>query len=178
MFLNFKVFFFLSIGLLFYNCKSTATIAEIENLQKVVDEKNFEITANSATPIAFANTRGLENLLPPGSNTANINLINIQNHIKVQNDSLFIDLPYYGELQIVTGYNSDSGIDFEGIPTTSKFEFNKNKSAYEIDYVVQLKNETLKIFITLFANKRCSFSINSSNRTSITYDWSWKKLDN
>lgn len=178
MFVNYKVFFFLSIGLLFYNCKSTATIAEIENLQKVVDEKNFEITANSATPIAFANTRGLENLLPPGSNLANINLINIQNYIKVKNDSLQITLPYYGELQIANAYNADAGINFEGFPTIANFKFNKNKSAYEIDYVVELKNETLKIFITLFANNRSNFSINSSNRTGINYDGSWKELNN
>ena len=113
MFINFRILFFFAIGLLFYNCKSTASIAEIENLKRVVNETNFEITANSATPIAFANTRGLENLLPPGSNVANINLSNIQNYIKIKKDSLIMNLPYYGELQIVSGYNSEVGLTFE-----------------------------------------------------------------
>lgn len=176
MFVNFRLFFILAIGLLFYNCKSTATIAEIENLKRVVNEKNFEITANSATPVAFANTRGLENLLPPGSNLANINLTNIQNFIKIKNDSLQIALPYYGELQIATAYNADAGINFEGFPTTSKFEFKEQKSTYQINYAMQLKNENINIFITLFANNRCSFAINSSNRTSITYDGTWKEI--
>ena len=39
--------------MLFYNCKSTASIAEIENLKRVVNETNFEITANSATEIVL-----------------------------------------------------------------------------------------------------------------------------
>jgi hypothetical protein len=173
---NFKRFFILAITIILYNCKSTATIAEIENLKRVINEKNFKITANSATPVAFANVRGLENLLPPGSNLANINLANIQNYIKVKTDSLLIDLPYYGELQIVSGYNSDAGIKFEGFPSTSKFVFNEKKSSYQIYFEAQLKNENIKIFITLFANKRSSFSINSSSRTTITYDGTWKEI--
>lgn len=174
--INFRIIFILAICFHFYNCKSTATIAEIENLKRVVNQKNFEITANSATPIAFANTRGLENLLPPGSNLANINLVNIQNYIKVKNDSLQISLPYYGELQIATAYNNDAGINFDGIPTTLKFEFDVKKSKYQIQYEAKLKNESINIYITLFTGKRCRFSINSSNRTSITYDGTWKEV--
>ncbi|NCT10826.1 MAG: DUF4251 domain-containing protein [Flavobacteriia bacterium] len=176
MFLNFRLFFILAIAMLFYNCKSTGTLSEIENFKRVVNEKNFEITATSATPVAFANTKGLENLLPPGSNLANINLINIQNYIKVQNDSLQIALPYYGELQIATAYNADAGINFEGVSKTAKFEFKEQKSTYQINYVVQLKNKIINIFITLFANNRCCFVINSSNRTSITYNGTWKEI--
>ena len=177
MFINFRILFFFAIGLLFYNCKSTASIAEIENLKRVVNETNFEITANSATPIAFANTRGLENLLPPGSNVANINLSNIQNYIKIKKDSLIMNLPYYGELQIVSGYNSEVGLTFEGIPSDAINTFNTKKNNFLLMYEVKMKNENLKILITMYASKRCSFSINSSNRTTISYDGSWNEIE-
>lgn len=176
MFVNYKIFVILLISLLFYNCKSTATVAQIENLKRVVNERNIEITANSATPIAFANTRGLENLLPPGSNLANINLINTPNFIKIQKDSLQVDLPYFGELRIVSGYNSESGIHFDGIPTKTTIGFNEKRMSHEIMYDVKSKNETFRISITLFSNNRSSFIINSSNRTTISYDGTWKEL--
>jgi hypothetical protein len=177
MFINLRKLFFFAIGMLFYNCKSTASIAEIENLKRVVNETNFEITANSATPIAFANTRGLENLLPPGSNVANINLSNIQNYIKIKKDSLIMNLPYYGELQIVSGYNSEVGLTFEGIPSDAINTFNTKKNNFLLMYEVKMKNENLKILITMYASKRCSFSINSSNRTTISYDGSWNEIE-
>jgi hypothetical protein len=160
-----------------YSCKSAATIAEIDTMKRIVSAKKIKITANSATPMGFANTRGLENLLPPGSNVANINLINIQNHVLVKGDSLLIDLPYYGELQIVTAYNSDAGINFEGIPTSSKFVFNERKKLYQLDFETKLYNESLRMSITLFPNKRSSFVINSSSRTTITYDGFWKEIE-
>ena len=160
-----------------YSCKSTATITEIDTMKRIVLAKKIKIIANSATPIAFANTRGLENLLPPGSNVANINLINIQNHILIKGDSLLIDLPYYGELQIVSGYNSDAGINFDGIPTTSKFVFNERKKSYQLDFETKLQNESLRMSIKLFPNKRSSFVINSSSRTTITYDGKWNELE-
>lgn len=44
-------------------------------------------------------------------------------------------------------------------------------------YEVKMKNENLKILITMYASKRCSFSINSSNRTTISYDGSWNEIE-
>ncbi len=46
-------------------------------LNNVISKKSFEINANSAIPIAFANTRGVENLFPPGSNAVIVNLASI-----------------------------------------------------------------------------------------------------
>lgn len=174
---KFKIFYFIFSVLFFYNCKSTVTVAEITALNNVISKKSFEITANSATPISFANTRGIENILPPGSNAAIVNLASIQNFIKIKNDSLLLNLPYYGELQIVSGYNSEAGLKFEGIPSESNISFNEKKNNYLIRYKVKAKNESLQIVITMFASKRCSFSINSSNRTTISYDGYWKEIE-
>lgn len=174
---KFKIFYFICSFLLFYNCKSKVTVAEMTALNNVISKKSFEINANSATPIAFANTRGIENLFPPGSNAAIVNLASIQNCIKIKNDSLLLNLPYYGELQIVIGYNSEAGLKFEGIPSESNISFNEKKNNYLLRYKVNVKNKSLQIVITMFASKRSSFSINSSSRTPILYDGYWKEIE-
>lgn len=174
---KFKIFGFICVFLLFYNCKSSVTLAEMTALKNAISRNSIQITANSATPIAFANTKGIENLLPPGSNVANINLINNQNFLIIKKDSLLMDLPYYGELQISNGYNSDGGLKFEGIPSESNIGFNEKKNYYLLTYQVKAKNESLRIMITMYAGKRCSFSINSSKRTTISYDGTWKEIE-
>ena len=88
-----------------------------------------------------------------------------------------MDLPYYGELQIVSGYNSEAGLKFEGIPSNAIITFNPKKNNYSLMYEVKTKNENLKILISMYASKRCSFSINSSSRTTISYDGFWKVIE-
>lgn len=168
--------FFLSVVILFYSCKSTASLSEITALKKVVSEKSFEIAANSATPVAFVNVRGIENLLPPGSTQGLINLVSTQNYVKIKKDSLLMDLPYFGELQIAGGYTSEAGLKFEGIPDSSKVTFNSKNNTYLIEYTLKLKNEILRISLTMYASRSCYFVINSSNRTTITYNGKWKEL--
>ncbi|WP_445756255.1 DUF4251 domain-containing protein [Polaribacter sp.] len=88
-----------------------------------------------------------------------------------------MNLPYYGELQIVIGYNSEAGLKFEGIPSESNISFNEKKNNYLLRYKVNVKNESLQIVITMFASKRSSFSINSGSRTPILYDGYWKEIE-
>ena len=159
-------------------CKSTVTTTEINNLKETVLNNNFEVTLTSATPIAFANVTGIQNLLPPGSNNANINLINISNYFIVKNDSIKVDIPYYGEQQIAMAFKSDNGIVYEGIPEKTKNTFIDKKNKYIINYWLKNKNETFRVTLTLFPNKNSSLSINSSHRTTINYNGYWKPLKN
>ena len=114
LFMKYKVFF-LFVILVSLGCKSTSTLIEVNNLKETVSSKQFEVNLNTAYPIGLGSTIGLESLMPPGSNTSSINLINIQNHFTVKNDSLSINLPYYGEQQFPRSYNPDGGIKMNGI---------------------------------------------------------------
>ncbi|UAM99352.1 DUF4251 domain-containing protein [Polaribacter litorisediminis] len=178
MFLKFR---FLLLSLLIvniYSCKSTAALAEIESMRKTVLDKNFTIVANSASPVAFANVRGIEKLLPPGSNLANISLINIQNNFTIKNDSVFLDMPFYGERRFANGYGTETGLQFKGKPDRVKTSFNAKKNKYLLEYWLNAKTESLRISLTLFANKTCRFTVNSSHRSTITYDGNWESLKN
>jgi hypothetical protein len=157
-------------------CKSTATPSEIKTLKTAVANKNFEANFNFATPVALANVRGLENILPPGSNTANISLLNIPNHFTVKNDSLKIDIPYYGEQQIALAFKSDNGIKYMGKVGKMKARFNAKKNKYILEYWIDAKDENLRATLTLFANYKSSMSLNSSHRTTINYNGTWKVL--
>jgi len=97
-----KQILYIFVIVLLYSCSSTklATEKDLSDLNSTLDKGYFMFEANSANPVAFANVRGIENLLPPGSNTASINLVNNPNYLRVRNDSLYISLPYFGEQQL------------------------------------------------------------------------------
>ena len=174
--MKFKVLFLSFILVSFFNCKSTVTLLEIETMKTIVEDKNFTIVANSAIPVAFVNVRGIENLLPPGSNLANISLINIQNNFTIKNDSVFLDMPFYGERRFASGYGTESGLQFTGKPDAIKTEFNAKKNKYDIVYSLNAKNESLRISLTMFANKKCRFTVNSSLRSTIIYEGDWERI--
>ena len=166
--------FILSMYLL--GCKSTATVAEINSLKEVVADKNFEFTANSAIPLSFGNTRGIENLLPIGSNTGFINLIGSPNFLKISNDILDIDMPFYGVRNLGGTYNTrDVGFKFKSKIETVKTTFNSKKKNYILRYNVNNKQENLRITLTLFANNTCNLNIISSHRNTINYKGNWKR---
>ncbi|MBU3012371.1 DUF4251 domain-containing protein [Polaribacter vadi] len=178
--MNFKFqYLFLVIPvLLFTACKSTVTVPELEALQKMVANNHFEFTAGSANPMPMANVRGLEKLLPVGSNMSNINLIGNANYFRVKNDSIFFELPYYGVRQIGSTYGSDVGLKFEGNPEKGTTTYNKKKKRYSLKYVVKTKDETLNINLILFVNNKATLSINSSHRSNINYNGTWQESIN
>jgi hypothetical protein len=175
-----KQILYIFVIVLLYSCSSTklATEKELSDLNSTLDKGYFIFEANSANPVAFANVRGIENLLPPGSNTASINLVNNPNYLRVRNDSLYISLPYFGEQQLSIGYNSsNSGIQFEGIPKKTTSKFNKKKQKQELVFDVRTEGESLKMVLTLYPNRSAKLDVNSSHRTSIFYYGKWKPIE-
>lgn len=172
-------FLILFVLVIISSCSSAKKIVsseQLESLKNAVENNLFEMNANSANPVAFANVRGIENLLPLGSNAANISLVNIPNYFRVQKDSIQLDLPYYGELQMPRAYGADNGLSFEGAPKKVVKEFNAKKNSYSIIYTLKAENESLKATLTLFANNSATLHLNSSIRTTIVYYGSWKAL--
>lgn len=165
--------FVLMINLL--GCKSTTTIVETNALKEIVPDKNFEFIANSAIPMAMANVRGIESLLPVGSSIASINLIGNQNFFIMKNDTLHIDMPYYGIRNMGGSYNSsDVGIKFKGKIEASQITYNSKKKSCNLKYNVKNKQENLKITLTLYPNNSGNLNVISSHRNSINYRGSWK----
>lgn len=156
--------------------KNKATEFEINRLEKVVSSKKIEAEFIFANPLSFNNVQGIENLLPVGSTTAAINLVGNYNYLRIKNDSISMDLPYFGEQQMFSGYNSDGGIEFDGIPKKATQKYNAKKAAYILKYWLGTNTESYTLILTLFSNKKALLSVNSSNRTNIDYDGSWQEL--
>lgn len=177
-----KNWMYLVVTVLFINgCaskKNVYTGQEISKFKEIVKINKFEFEASSANPIGLGNVRGINNLLPPGSNQSNINLVGTTNYLRVKNDSIFFDLPYYGERQMGGAYNSsDAGLKFEGVPKKVSSNYDEEKIKYTINYDINTPNENLNLVLVLFPNKYATLNITSSHRTSINYSGEWGKLE-
>ena len=175
-----RFFLIIFLSCLCYNCasKSAATAKELADLKNAVSNQSFKFVANSANPVAFANVTGIQNLLPPGSNQASINMVNNPNFLIIKKDSVFLDMPYYGEQQIAMAYDSNnSGLSFTGLAEAKKINYAEKKQKFTLQYDVKGEREGLKLILVLFPNKTARLDVNSSHRTSIYYYGNWKLWD-
>lgn len=165
---------FVCISLL-VSCKSTASLSDIKNLKKVVANKSFEFNASNAIPLSLGNIRGIENLMPNGSSSGNINLNGNPNFMIVKNDSIHMDMPYYGRRNLGGGYNpSDVGLKFKSNIKTETSSYNSKKNSYIIKYNINNNQENLILTLTLYANKSSNLNVISSHRNTINYQGNWK----
>ncbi|TXG39723.1 DUF4251 domain-containing protein [Seonamhaeicola maritimus] len=162
----------LVLALIFVNCGSGKQVVKAEALEKlnaIVKMDNITIESDQANPqnaLLMANT----GLLPVGSTGGSINLIGNPNHLKIMGNSLSIDLPFYGEMRMGGGYNTDNaGINFEGIPDVFEHSFNSKKSTQNYYFEVKNENEAFQINLSIYPSLRTEIRVNSSHRTFISY---------
>lgn len=173
--MRFRFLVLILLFLIFIGCKSTATLAEIDNLKKVVVNGNYEFIATAAKPMLIAGVTGLQSLMPPGSNWGNINLNGNTNFLVVKNDSIHLDMPYFGERRMGNTYSTnDVGLKFNGIVKDITTRFNNKKNSYIVTIETNTSNEFLNLTLTLFANKFATLKVVSSQRSLINYSGNWE----
>lgn len=161
--------------LLFVSCsssKNTLTPAEAMELEKILNNGQFEFEADWAHPRVTNSLIQLGNagLLAPGNNAGRISLIGNPNYIRFDKDSISAFLPYYGENQMTTSYNGqDIAISFEEQLTDQVFVPNKKNTSYEVRFKGIDDAESYRVYITVFPNKTASVYITSSHRFPIAY---------
>ena len=167
--------YFLFLVLLVMSCKtskSTATPAQIEALENLINNKNFIIESNWAYPQSTNAMQQIANtgILGPGNTAGSISLIGNSNFLKISGDSIMSYLPYYGERQMNVGYGgSDSAIQLKDIAKDYKTKTNKDKS-YTITLNANNKTENFTVYLRVFPNLRSSITLNSSSRFPIRYE--------
>ena len=153
--------------------KQAATAEEMAQLEEMVNAKTFELNARWANPLASQSINAISSagLLPPGSNPNRIDIIGTSSFIKVEQDSVFAILPYYGERQFGGAYNpQEVGIKFKGVPEAFEISYNEKKQHYELEFdITNEHGEAFNINGTLFPNLRTVFYINSTERRTIGY---------
>lgn len=127
---------------------------EFSELQQIVTSRNFEIEHEWANPLV-------------GSQ---INLIGNTNYIRFHGDSVDVYLPFFGERYSGGAYDGEGGIKYEGF--TKEFEViqNPDKSKIELKFKIEKTSENFDFFITLYPNNKARTSVNTSERSTITYE--------
>jgi hypothetical protein len=120
-------------------------------LKSMIDSKTFRFHAQSATSMK-GRTKQLTS----------------EYYLKINQDSLYVDLPYYGR-----AYSSDypgTDLGFQFISRDFSYAVDTTKKG-GWDITIKPKNEAKvnSIYITISSSGYCTVRINSSNRDPISY---------
>jgi len=162
---------FLILALMITGCSGSRQAADSnEALNRWITEGSYEIESQWASPMAtqafmaVANT----NILGPGNTGNRISLIGNPNHLRIYNDSIDVDLPFYGERFMGAGYNqNNAGIQFKA--PVKNYKVTTKNGFYQIKFVANDKTESYNVILNLFPNETASIAVNSSQRAAIRY---------
>jgi hypothetical protein len=151
--------------LLTASCGSTREkgrqVNDFEDLQQLVESGNFKIENQWAIPL--------------GGNQ--INLTTNINYIKFKGDSVELFLPYFGVRHAGGGYGRSGGMEINDLVENLEISENPSKETITVEFEGNQNNENLEFFIQLFANGNTSTSVNSSERSTISYRGHLSALD-
>jgi hypothetical protein len=176
-----KQLFFLMIVFILVGCASSKempTAEKLSALKSAVENKKIKFEGTSANAIGLASVRGINNLMPSGSNPSNISLIGNSNYFIINKDTIQMDMPYFGRQDIPNSYNGgDEGFEFDGKYTQYSQNFDKKKGHYTLKITIILKKETVNVNYILYANNKASLDIISTIRTTISYSGDWEAIE-
>ncbi|PKA96390.1 uncharacterized protein DUF4251 [Flavobacteriaceae bacterium MAR_2009_75] len=152
--------------------KSAAKSNSFSGIDSLIVAKNFIFNADKALPMMTSSMQSVvnSNLFPPGTSGSQINISGNGSFLKVTNDSVFADLPYFGERQMGGGYNNeDSGIKFKGIADSWEETKDSKRGRYEFNFKIRNKIEIFQVYISVFKSGSASVQVTSSQRFPIRY---------
>lgn len=151
--------------------KVSYTDAEIAAFTDFMATKSYKFVAQTANPTMSNGITAVANsgLWPPGGTFSNIQLQGNDDFLKVNGDSISADLPYFGERQMGGGYNSESGIVFNDIPSRYKEEYDTTKNEMRITFTISEMTESYRVTMNIFPTKKATLIINSAQRFPIRF---------
>ncbi|HWS61004.1 MAG TPA: DUF4251 domain-containing protein [Flavobacterium sp.] len=158
------LFAFISFARLEAQEKTKKQLKEEKKLEK---QKEIGILVESKEFVFVANR-----VMPQSGRV--INLTTVYN-VDFHPEWIKSDLPFFGRAFSGVGYGgSDEGMKFEGKPTV--FSIEKNKKAYIIKADVRGEKDSYFMILTVYFEGSAILSINSNNRSSISYDGEIEKF--
>ena len=128
-----------------------ATAEERAEVQELLDDREFQITNQWASPL-----RG-----------SRVNLIGNPNFIRFKGDSVSLTLPYFGVRHMGGGYNDRGGIEYEGPARNLNIE--QEEGEYILEFEGKDGNENLDFRIVVYPDGGTSTSVTSTQRDNISY---------
>lgn len=162
----------LMFSIVLLGCSSSKKVAVANPaLDTMMAQKKIEFNATSLRPVVTnaMSQVAQSGLIPPGSNIGRIDLSGTSNFLKIDGDSVSANLAYYGERRLGGGYNSTTGIEFNGVPENLEIVKDDTQKSYSIKFSIREKMETLKVYIQMPPSLSGTIDITSSHRTRIAY---------
>jgi Domain of unknown function (DUF4251) len=122
-----------------------------EQLKNRIDSRHFQFHALSATPMKGRTIQ-----------------LTSEYTLKLKNDSLFVDLPYYGRSYTADYGSADVSVRFN----SGQFRYSADsakKGGWEITIVPKNESSANKITMSITSGSYCFMNISSNTRQPITY---------
>jgi len=141
--------------------KETKKQQEYDAVKKLVNSKQFEFTGEWAT----------------SNSGKRINLMSNPTYIKMDNSSVDGYLPFFGRAFSGAGYGSDGAIEFKDPLENHKVEFDDEKQTVNIKFNAKGDKDKYDVTIKVFGSGSATITINSNNRSTMTYSGKIKALE-
>ncbi|MBW4362529.1 DUF4251 domain-containing protein [Flavobacterium taihuense] len=138
--------------------KEEKKLAKQKEVEALVDSKEFEFQATMAYP----------------QGTRSIDMTTNSNFLRFEKDTIHSEMPYFGRAYSGVGYGGSGGLDFKG--PIQNYSIAKDKKSYIIKAEVKDKTDLYSIVLTVFFEGNASLTINTSNRSMISYRGSIDKF--
>ncbi len=159
--------FFLSFSVLI-GFAQEKTKQQIKEEQKAVKQKEIDALVESKE-------YEFEAVMAYPQGTRNIDMTTNSNFLRFQKDTIHSEMPFFGRAYSGVGYGrGGGGLDFKG--AIKDYSIKKGKKSYTIKANVRGDSETYSVLLTVYFDGGASLSINSSNRSPITYRGEIDKL--
>ena len=124
---------------------------KLAQMQKLVEGRNFVFVAQYANPLGGRN----------------INLTSLYD-LKIYNDTIMAELPYFGRAFVAPINSTDGGINF----TTTKFNYKvnpKKKGGWDISIEPKDGGDVREMFLSISESGYASLQVTSNNRQGIGF---------
>ncbi|MBC7846109.1 MAG: DUF4251 domain-containing protein [Flavobacterium sp.] len=161
------------IMLTFISFSFTNAIAQEKSKKQLKEEAKLEKQKQIATLVASKEFVFYpQSVSPQGART--INITDVSYTMELHPDLIKSYLPFFGRAYSGVGYGGDNGMKFEGKPTVYTVE--KTKKSYLIKVEVRGERDSYNIMLSVYFEGNAYLSINSNNRSSISYNGNIKAI--
>lgn len=150
--------------LFFVSCSSQSGLSS-DQIDGLLQTKNFSFNAQRVQPLDASVNQVMANL--PGGGAARLYNLSYGYGIDLKDDSLSVNLPYFGRTYRPNFADRDGGIKLE----TKAFEYSVTpaKRGYRVVITPSNRQEIQNIYMDISSNGSTSVSLDLTNKTAISY---------
>ena len=135
--------------------KAKKDIEEFDKIKDLIDGKVYEFEAAWTT----------------SSQGVRVNLMSRSNLLQIKNDSVDVDLSYFGVLQSGAAAKSgQAGVAYKGLMDDYRTEINDKKNSVIIKFNTKKSPDYFQFIMTVFQSGNTTVSVTSNARSSSKYD--------